>query len=290
MASGRACGKMTIAVYGLVFGSVMMLVLVGVPALMQPVARYLEQRTHEASSQLEDMFLVLPRERLWMLYVCTPLCGMLFGWMATRQPILGLAGGVLGLLFPPVILKLLRQRRHHQFHGQLVDGLLLMSSCLKAGLSMLQAFTVVVEEMPAPINQEFGLILKETRMGVNLDEAMQHFQRRMASDDTTLFVTAVLVARETGGDVTAIFTRLVDTLRDRKKIRERIATLTFMAKMQAVVMGGLPVVFSYVIYTMDPNHFRFFLTDPFGKMLLVLVIAIQGSVLALFLRFSRSPL
>jgi len=191
---------------------------------------------------------------------------------------------------PKLTVPFVKAKRNKLFHTQLVDGLLLLSSCLRAGLSMLQSFTVIAEEMPAPINQEFGLILKETRMGINLDEAMTHFKQRMPSDDTGLFVTAVLVARESGGDVTAIFTRLVETLRERKKIREKIKTLTFMARMQAVVMALLPIAFSYSVSKIDPNHFTFFLNDPVGKLLLAGIVVIQIFGAYLFLRFSRSPL
>jgi tight adherence protein B len=196
----------------------------------------------------------------------------------------------LGLMVPKAMVPLMKAKRYNMFHGQLVDGLLMISSCVRAGLSMVQAFTVLAEEMPAPISQEFGLLLKETRMGVNLDEAMIHFRERMPSDDTNLFVTAVLVARETGGDITAIFTRLVDTLRERKKIKEKIKTLTFMARMQAVVMAMLPVVFSLVIHKMDPNHFKFFLTDTAGQIMLACIVVVQIFGAFLFMRFSRSPL
>ena len=127
-------------------------------------------------------------------------------------------------------------------------------------------------------------------MGVSLDEAMVHFRQRIPSDDTTLFVTAVLVARETGGDVTSIFTQLVETLRERKKIKEKIKTLTFMARMQGIVMGILPVAFSYATYRMDPDHFGFFLHDPLGRMILVGVIGVQCFGALLFMRFSKSPL
>ena len=108
--------------------------------------------------------------------------------------------------------------------------------------------------------------------------------------DTAVFVTAVLVARESGGDVTAIFTRLVETLRERKKIREKIKTLTFMARMQAVVMGLLPIGFSYTVLKIDPSHFEFFLNDPTGKLLLAGIVVIQMFGAYLFIRFSRSPL
>jgi len=214
----------------------------------------------------------------------------LAGWLLTASWIVAVAAAALGLLAPRMIVNLMKVQRNKKFHAQLVDSLLLLSSCLRAGLSMLQAFTVVTEEMPAPISQEFGLLLKEMRMGVNLEEGMAHLKQRMPSDDTNLLSTAVLVARETGGDITAIFARLVETIRERKKIKERIKTLTFMARMQGVIMALLPIVFSYVVYTIDKNHFKFFLTDATGRVLLAGVVALQLFGGYLFMRFSKSPL
>ncbi|MDP3703204.1 MAG: type II secretion system F family protein [Candidatus Omnitrophota bacterium] len=276
---------------GLIFGSVAIAGLATYPPLLTNVKLYVDRRATDARIQLDDIFVNLSQYRLKLLYVAAPLVlGLLFWVLSGGRWLVAAAGFSLGLVVPKLTVPFVKAKRNKTFHAQLVDGLLLLSSCLRAGLSMLQSFTVIAEEMPTPINQEFGLILKETRMGINLDEAMTHFKQRMPSDDTSLFVTAVLVARESGGDVTAIFARLVETLRERKKIREKIKTLTFMARMQAVVMALLPIAFSYTVAKIDPNHFTFFLHDPVGKLLLAGIVVLQLFGAYLFIRFSRSPL
>jgi len=275
---------------GLIFGSVAIAGLATYPPLLTNAKLYVDRRTTDARMQLEDIFVNFSQYRLKLLYIAAPLALALLFWLFSGHWLLSIAGFGLGLVVPKLTVPFVKAKRNKLFHTQLVDGLLLLSSCLRAGLSMLQSFTVIAEEMPAPINQEFGLILKETRMGINLEEAMTHFKQRMPSDDTGLFVTAVLVARESGGDVTAIFTRLVETLRERKKIREKIKTLTFMARMQAIVMALLPIAFSYSVSKIDPNHFTFFLHDPVGKLLLAGIVVIQIFGAYLFIRFSRSPL
>jgi len=281
---------MPLVMYGLVFGSAAILGLASYPPLRERIKAYVELRAREAKVYLEDMFLDLSHHRLRVLYGISPVGVGLLGWMITGWWVIGLIGASVGLLVPRVLIRYLHQVRRKKFHAQLVDSLLLLSSCLRAGLSMLQSFTVVAEEMPPPISQEFGLLLKEMRMGVNLEEGMAHLKQRMPSDDTNLLSTAVLVARETGGDITAIFARLVETIRERKKIKERIKTLTFMARMQGVIMALLPIVFSYVVYTIDKNHFKFFLTDATGRVLLAGVVALQLFGGYLFMRFSKSPL
>jgi tight adherence protein B len=155
---------------------------------------------------------------------------------------------------------------------------------------MLQAFGVIAEEMPPPISQEFGLLLKETRMGVSMEDAVAHLRARMPSDDMNLFATAVLVARETGGDITHIFGRLVETMRERKKLKEKILTLTFMARMQGIIMACLPFAFGYLVYQINREYFDFFLKDEFGRMLLVGIVFLQTIGFVLFARFSKAPI
>ena len=279
-----------LAAFGLLFGSVALASVASYTPVKQRLSQYLQQRIDEARFNLEDMFVVLSHHRLMHMHLFAPVVLGVGGWIVTNRWYVGLLGAGLGLVVPKLMLRYLRYDRAKKFHGQLVDCLLLLSSCLRAGLSMMQSFTVVAEEMPPPLSQEFGLLLKETRMGVPIDEATAHLRSRMPSDDLNLFVTAVMVARETGGDITAIFARLVETLRERKKIREKIKTLTFMARLQAMLMGALPFGFSATIYSIDKSHFTFFLTDPLGKVLLAGVILVQLLGAWMFLRFSRSPL
>lgn len=276
--------------YLLGFGSIALAGVSIYPNLASRLRLIMSRRVEEASVQLEDMFMAISRQRLQLLYVIAPLVlgGLL--WMTTGHWAAGAVGAVVGLLVPRFVLRMTQRRRAQQFHNQLVDSLLLMSSCLRAGLSMTQSFAVVAEEMPAPISQEFGLVLKEVRMGVNLDEAMDHLMKRMPSDELHMFISTVLVARETGGDVTLVFTRLVVTLRERKKIKEKIKTLTFMAKLQGIIMALLPVAFFLVTVSVNKSHFTFFVNDPDGRMLLLAVIVMQAMSTALFMRFSRSPI
>ena len=276
--------------YGFTFGSVTLAMFTAYPQLAERFTDYVDRQAARASAELSDIFMNPAQRTVWVLYALSPLIvgGVLLA--LTRNLIAAAAGLAVGLLVPRLIVKQTRARYEKTFHNQLVDGLLLLSSSLKAGLSMSQAFTVIVEEMPSPISQEFGLILKESRMGVNIDEAMLHLKQRLPGDDVSLFVTSVLVARETGGDITHVFGRLVETIRDRKKLKERINTLTFMARLQGFVMAMLPFAFGFLVYQMNKDYFRFFLYEPLGRMLLVAIVLLQVIGGLMYLRFSRSPL
>jgi tight adherence protein B len=276
--------------YGFTFGSVAAVVAIAYPQLTQRFIEYVDRQSALAAAELSDVFLNPSQRTVWVLYAAAPLIIGVIAVLATGRLIFGVIGLALGILIPSFLVKQARARHRKKFHDQLIDGLLLLSSSLKAGLSMAQAFTVIAEEMPTPISQEFGLILKETRMGVNIDEALMHMKQRVPGDDVSLFITAVLVARETGGDITHVFGRLVETLRDRKKLKERIATLTFMARMQGFVMAMLPFAFGFLVYQMNKDYFRFFVFEPLGRMMLAAIILMQVIGTLLYMRFSRSPL
>lgn len=276
--------------YGLSFGSVAVAVFTTYPQLMRRFTDYVDRQSAQAAAELSDVFLNPSQRAVWILYAAAPLIVGVLAVLITGKLYLGLLGLVFGILVPRFVVKQARALHKKKFHNQLVDGLLLLSSSLKAGLSMTQAFTVVAEEMPSPISQEFGLILKESRMGVNIDEAMLHMKQRVPGDDVSLFVTAVLVARETGGDITHVFGRLVETLRDRKKLKERIKTLTFMARLQGFVMAMLPFAFGFLVYQMNRDYFQFFLNEPMGRMMLAAIVLLQVIGGVLYFRFSRSPL
>jgi tight adherence protein B len=275
--------------YGLGFGAAALAGVATYPPLAQRIAGYIRRKAAEGTVQLSDIFLHYTHRTVWMVYAVSPVVVGALAWMVTGSWLVGCLGTALGVLVPTVVVAQMRRIRRKRFHAQLVDGLLVLTSSLKAGLSMTQAFTVLVEEMPPPISQEFGLVLKESRMGVPLEEALAHFRGRVPGDEVKLFVTAVLVARETGGDVTQIFTRLVETLRERRRLKERLKTLTFMARMQGFIMALLPVIFGYLVFQMSPDYLRFFLTHPTGRRLLVIIVLLQGVGWLLFLRFSRSP-
>ncbi len=281
---------MLVLLYILCFGAAAAGGVLSYPPVTERIARYLRERAEEGSEQLGDMFMDLSQHTVLLSYMLSPLVVGLLFWLLTMKWFIGLFGVLVGILIPRLVIARMHVGRRKLFHSQLVDGLLLMSSSLKAGLSMMQAFTVLVEEMPPPITQEFGLVLKETRMGVNLEEAMLHLKERIPTDEVHLFVTAVLVARETGGDVTRVFQRLVETLRERKKLKERISTLTFMARMQGIIMAMLPFVFAFLVYQMNHDYFTFFIIHPMGRMMLLLIVFLQTASALMFMRFSRSPL
>lgn len=135
-------------------------------------------------------------------------------------------GVVFGYILPRMYVGRLITVRKQKFNDQLMDAIMIMSSSFRGGLSLVQAFESVADEMPEPAKGEFGVVLGENKMGVPLDESLNRLYLRMPSPAMQQMVTAILLARETGGNLPIIFTRIVSTTRERKKIEKNLQTLT----------------------------------------------------------------
>ena len=270
----------------LAFGSVYLIAQQIIPFITQRLYRVQAQKVSQAEQQLEQMFVAVKREKLFLYYTLSPL--MLAGatFFLFNQPIIAFVGGLLGFALPAFIVKQMEHRRKQRFQGQLVDGLMVISSSLKGGLSFLQAIEVLVEEMPAPISQEFGLILRENKMGLTLEDSLKRLNTRMNLEELSLMVNSILVARETGGDLTKVFSRLSTTIRDNHKLKESIRTLTLQGRMQGIIMSILPFVFVWWVLTFNREHFNVMLNTDKGRMLLLVAAVLQVTGMILMRKFS----
>ena len=160
--------------------------------------------------------------------------------------------------------------RKRRFNDQLVDALMIMSSSFRGGLSLIQAIEAVVEEMPDPLSHEFAMVLNENKMGVSLEDSLGHLYKRIPSAALQQTQTAILLARETGGNLPIIFSRIVTTIREHKKIQENIVTLTLQGKIQGIVMSALPIGFVLMVNTTNPEFFRTMLTTEIGRIILII--------------------
>ena len=150
----------------------------------------------------------------------------------------------------------------------------------------MQSMEVLAEEMPAPIAQEFSLVLRENQMGVPLDESLEHLNKRIQSEELNLIITAIDIARETGGNLTEPFEKLMFTIRERDKLIGKVKTLTLQAKMQGIIMSLMPVFFGIVVYYMNPEFSMLMLENPIGRILLVIAGVLE--IVGIFLLWKLS--
>lgn len=234
-----------------------------------------QSKAERTASQYEEMFVFLQRKVLIRIYIVMPMLLGIVGFLITRKVWVALLCAVAGAFLPIWLVKFLDRRRRNIFVKQLIDGLMIMNSCLKGGLTLVQSFEVLAEEMAPPISQEVGLLNREIKVGVTLEEALIRLSERMPSEEMILVSSAILVARETGGDLTKVFSRLIDTIRDRLKLKELVATLTLQARLQSIIISLLGPVFFVVVKKIRPDHFDIMMKDDLGRLILLIAVILQ---------------
>jgi tight adherence protein B len=150
----------------------------------------------------------------------------------------------------------------------------------------LQSLEVLAEEMPAPMSQEIGLVVRENKMGVLLEDSLGNLSKRMNIEELSLLVNSILVARETGGDLTKVFSRIATTIRDNRKLKDNIKTLTMQGRMQGMIMSVLPFLFIIWVLSFNRHHFDIMLQSDIGRMLLFIAAALQAIGMILIRKFS----
>ena len=157
--------------------------------------------------------------------------------------------------------KWLNARYVRKFDEQLTDALGTMSNALRAGFSISQAFESVAESDMHPISDEFALLLQQMRVGMSFDDALASLDKRIGSDDLTLVVTAIDIARKTGGNLTEIFDSISDTIRARMRIERKVRTLTAQGRLQGIIVSLMPFFLCGVMTVMKPGMMIPFLTS-----------------------------
>ena len=229
-------------------------------------------RAEKITPKLDQIFIAVPYKKILLIDVLIPLCAGALAFYFSRAPLIAVLAAFSGLVIPNIIIQQLEKLRRAKFAGQLVDGLMLLSGSLKAGLSLTQAFEAMVEEMPAPISQEFSLVVRQNRMGIPLEDCLTKLKQRMQCEELDMIVTVILVARETGGDMTAIFSNLVITIRERSRLLGKVKALCSQGKLQGNIMMLLPIVFGYSVYKLDPSFVNILINDPQGRGLLIYAV------------------
>jgi len=187
-------------------------------------------------------------------------------------------GGMVASLswkIPRPVVDYMYSQRIDKFTLQMVDGLSLMSNGMKSGLSVVQALALVTQEMEDPIRQEFNLVLSENKLGVSLEEAFLNLSKRVRTEDVEMFVTAINILKETGGNLAETFDTIVGTIRERIKVQKKIAALVAQGLYQGMFMIAIPPILGVMFYLTDPDMMRPLFTTVLGWVILFIVLVLE---------------
>jgi tight adherence protein B len=181
---------------------------------------------------------------------------------------------VTGLL-PLMWLVMRRRRRLKKFAKQLPDALELVARALRAGHSLAAGFNLVAGEMSAPIATEFQRVYEEQNLGIPMDDALVNMTNRVPNLDLRFFATAVILQRQTGGDLAEILDKIGSLVRERFQIWGQVQALTGEGRLSGIVLLALPPLLFLAVWYLNPDYVMVLFTDPMGKKMLAGGVVMQ---------------
>lgn len=168
-----------------------------------------------------------------------------------------------------------KRKRLKLFEDQFPDAIDMMGNSIRAGFALGRAIQLVAEENPDPIGMEFKKTFEEVNLGIPIKDALMNLTKRIDSVDLRLFVTAILIQRETGGNLTEILAKISTTIRARFKLMGQIKVYTAQGRFSGWILGTLPIALGMIIYTLNPDYIKLLFTDPLGQMMVGIGISLQ---------------
>ena len=180
-----------------------------------------------------------------------------------------------GWIFPRMRLNRARKKRLARIEGQLADALLAISKSMQVGAGLIQALSQAAEQTPAPLGTEIQRTLRELHLGANAEEVFGAMAERIGSQDVDIVVTAIVIQRNTGGNLSEILFNVSNTIRERFKIKEEVLTLTSAQRMTANMVALLPVAVVLAFMWLNPEFARLLTGTGIGQIALALGIALE---------------
>jgi tight adherence protein B len=199
----------------------------------------------------------------------------LFGLVAFGGLLVAVPMAALGAWLPYGFLKFRKSRRLARFEEVFPEAVDMLGRAIRAGHPLSAGIQMVGQEMAEPVAAEFRTIFEEQRFGVPFADALMGMVDRIDLVDVRIFVTAVLVQREVGGNLSEILDNISGTIRARFKIRRQLRTYTAQGRMSGIVVGIMPVVVGLAFYGINPDYVRVLFEHPLGRLMLTFAITMQ---------------
>ena len=251
-----------------------------------PQSQLLKDRMLSQVPRLEQLLLRIPRVHLLDAFILqsglnwtvskllqsSVLLGLIAGialgsWLQLSIELAVAAGVAVGLL-PWLYLSFKRRRRLVRFETQLPEALDLMLRALRAGHSFASALQMVGHEMPNPVAAEFGTVHDEVNFGVAMEQALTNLTERVPLTDLRYFVVAVLIQRESGGNLTEVLGNLSRLIRERLKLRSKVKVMSADGRLSAWILTLMPFALGALMNAFNPGFMAPLWTDPIGVVML----------------------
>jgi len=201
--------------------------------------------------------------------------GILTGYLLHWHFVLSVAVGFLLLSLPILVVDYKRRRRLERFIVQFPDTLEMFARSLRAGHSLAGAIQLIAQEMPAPVGPEFQKVFDEQNLGIPLRQALLDLTERIDNLDVKFFSTAVLIQRDTGGNLAEIIDKISYVIRERVRVQGQLRIFTAQARMSGIILTLLPPSLAIVIYSLNPGYLKPLWEDKLGHLLLGMGVVLQ---------------
>jgi len=225
---------------------------------------------------LEQFIYFLSTEK--RLYSLNAMFALIFGAFGFYIR-LGLVGFILGIvmgwMFPAFLLQVYRRKRFQKINNQLIMATELIGSGMRAGQTLVQAIESSSKVLTFPIAQEIRIIVRQIRMGMSVERALEDFAVRIPLDDIKLISSSIAVSLRSGADLPLMLKKISDTIRERNSIRGKINTLTVQGKAEGFVAGLMPILLGIFMYWRDPDYMSPLFNTFIGHCILGFAVAME---------------
>ena len=242
--------------------------------LQRAFEQYKERYVTRSMNDLSDMFLFVEPGQIFLLNIAALILLAGLGFIAGGWFLCAILG-TSGFFLPMGAVRYYRSRRIGKFNEQLTNALQQMSNALRAGLTFQQAMEQVGRESAPPLRQEFGLFIKEIKLGVPIEEGLTNMARRVGSEDLELVATSTNIARQLGGNMAEMYETIAATIRERFRLEGKINSLTSQGKLQGWVVSSLPVALGLFLQWYRPDLMDPMFEHAYGYILLSAIILLE---------------
>jgi tight adherence protein B len=193
----------------------------------------------------------------------------------TQSFFVALVLAVIGGFLPYLHARRKATARMYKFEEQLPDAIDLIGRAIRAGHPINSGFKMVAEESPAPIATEFRQVFEEQRFGLSFEDSMFALADRVPLVDVRIFVVAVMIHRQVGGNLAEVLDNLAYIIRERFKLRRQLRVITAQGRLSGYVLAVLPVAVGFAIYLLNREYMLTLFTHPIGRLLLILALFFQ---------------
>jgi tight adherence protein B len=186
-------------------------------------------------------------------------------------PLVAVIMGILPLMW--VLFR--RKKRLKHFAAQLPEAMEMIARTLRSGQGLGFGISLVATEMGQPISGEFSRVFEEQNLGIPMEQSLNELAERIPNLDLKFFVTAVILQRQTGGDLAEILDKIGSLIRDRFRIWGQVQALTGEGRLSGVVLLVLPLVLFLAVYQLNPDYIKVLFTDPMGTKMLAIAVVMQ---------------